>query len=327
MSTAPLSDPAAGAAAPGGAQAPGQPPVTPETSDRSAGNIVLPSDVVAALDDPDYDPDLEFVKELAEDTWLVQRRDDPSTQYLGTDDKMDQAQPLLLDLFQRGALGPFSALLNHPNLISYNGSVPLNPFDTVKRRDDQSGATRPRGRVLTLWDYCDAGSLRGFMDRTLVKQVVRPDHILDDAPNMVAKWLPESLCWHVATSVLRALAWLHEGHRQEDTIEARGDGSVVRGSKVQTRLDREEEWLSVLHRGVTTHNIYFQHPKATETYGLCKLGNYSKVYVSGHVNGYSRGKVVCSESGTAPLIQMIDTLNHPDFQDIYQIQKVRESLD
>lgn len=249
----------------------------------------------------------EVVKLLDNETWLVRRRDDPDAQFLGYSEDQGETGPKLVLLLNRGAGWAMSALLNHPNLVSLADTIAL----------DQVRDAKIERRKLLLWDYCDAGSLQGFMQRTNVPQQVDP------RTKLVSKWLPESLCWHVVMSVLKALAWMHEGYREEDTIVVHPDGELERGAKADTREDRGEDWLSVLHRDVTARNIYFQHPKGTETYGLCKLGNYANVFVSGHVNDLSNGHVVCSgggpEDGRKPLLQVIKDVRA---QDIYTVAQV-----
>lgn len=285
------------------------PAETPAVGPAVAPDIVAPDDVAAATRKADdaLSQQYEVVKLLAEDTWLVRRKEDPDAQFLGYPDDLNATAPQLAALLGRGARWALDALLNHPNLICPADAIRWGPL-----LDNGAGAAPRR---LMLWDYCDAGSLRGFMDRTEVPVQVDPE------TNMACKWLPESLCWHVVTSVLRALAWLHEGHREADTIEEGLDGKPTRGAKSDTRQGRGEDWLSVLHRDVSTYNIYFQHPRATETYGLCKLGNYGKVFVSGHVNDWSTGHVVCSGDGEEPLLQVIQDVKE---QDIYKINKVSE---
>lgn len=275
------------------------PAVMPDSSTPGVPHIVTPDEAAAARYGADnaISRQYEVVKLLFEGTWLVRRRDDPEARFLSFPDDLNETAPQLAALMDRGARWAFEALLNHQNLICPADTIRWDPLLV----NNDLGAT-PRN--LMLWDYCDAGSLRGFMDKTKV-----PVHV-DPETNMVSKWLPESLCWHVVTSVLKALAWLHEGYREEDTIEEGRNGRPTRGARADTRQDRGEDWLSVLHRDVSTHNIYFQQPRATERYGLCKLGNYAKVFVSGHVNDCSAGQVVCSEDGSE--------------QDIYNMTKVSE---
>ncbi|EFX05570.1 hypothetical protein CMQ_3639 [Grosmannia clavigera kw1407] len=142
-------------------------------------------------------------------------------------------------------------LLRHDNLVSIAAFVAVQLLESVT------------AQVAVVWDRCDAGSL---------------DVLLHDLPRMAEMgvyrgvvgcrdegtvYLPESLCWHVVRSVLRALSWLHDG-----------DGNPV-----------QDGWMPVLHNAVQPANIFFQHPRGRETYGLCKLGNYSRCFVSGHIVG------------------------------------------
>lgn len=251
----------------------------------------------------------EVVKRLAGETWLLRRRDDPSAEFLGVrDDAGDRNTAAQLKaLLDRGARPAVEALLNHSNLICLADMIPWVPL-AGRGEGRRDGAEQVRR--LVLWDYCDAGSLQRFMDRTAVRVQV------DRETSVVNRWLPESLCWHVLTSVLKALAWLHDGYREEDIIVDGANGEAVRDQRADDRQSRDEDWLSVLHRDVTAANIFFQHPKGTETYGTCKLGNYSSVYVSGHVKDLSNGHVVCSGEGGDILPETTKV------EDIYSIRKV-----
>lgn len=283
------------------------PAATAQPGTSSGPSIVTQEDVAAANDLAAVTQQYEVVKSLGNETWLVRRRDDPDAQFLGCPDDLGERGPQLVALLDRGAGWAVSALLNHRNLISIAETI---AFDQI--RD-----AKVERRRLLLWDYCDAGNLQAFMDTTRVPPQVDPE------TNLVAKWLPESLCWHVVTSVLKALAWMHEGYREEDTIVTNPDGTVERGVKADTREDRDEDWLSVLHRDVNASNIYFQHPRGTETYGLCKLGNYARVFVSGHVNDLSNGHVVCSQGGPEdrpkPLLRVVDDVKAEDIYTVTQV--------
>ncbi|RYP92882.1 hypothetical protein DL770_001053 [Monosporascus sp. CRB-9-2] len=87
-----------------------------------------------------------------------------------------------------------------------------------------------------------------------------------------SRFLPESLCWHVLCSVLKALAWLHDG-----ATSLKFNKQL--GQYIEMGPD-DPYWQPILHRNITPANIFFTHPKRHETYGLCKLGNFGQAFVS-----------------------------------------------
>lgn len=257
----------------------------------------------------------ELVKVWDEDkqTWLIRRKAD-SQQFLGFSWKTSCRFARLLD---NGAGSAVSALLNHANLINIISNVPVQVF----------GGSKDQVEYFSIWDFCDAGSLSSFMQRPAgTLGVPRPELT---ACGRVKEFLPESLVWHVAISMLQALAWLHEGYRAKPVI-VRGLGDdfsdlspivETRDWRAETERDGKmgEDWMPVLHRNISAGNIFFQHPRGSETYGYCKLGNFSKAFVSGHVHNLSGGQVVCSEDDSVTL----DTLRkHMAVKDISTVPKV-----
>ncbi|TPX14656.1 uncharacterized protein E0L32_005348 [Thyridium curvatum] len=162
-------------------------------------------------------------------------------------------------------------LLNHENLISVAGGMV-----------DFEVSSDVEGRCFLLWDCCDAGSLDNMLQHPPV------------APTDTG-FLPESLCWHVLLSVLRALCWLHEGQRVDWSFDQTGNSDPFSGSG---RSDAEEDemkvrytttsyyteripWIPIQHGSISPANIHFQYPRRSETYGPCKLGNLEHCVV-GH---------------------------------------------
>ncbi|OLN85278.1 hypothetical protein CCHL11_04351 [Colletotrichum chlorophyti] len=155
----------------------------------------------------------------------------------------------LMDLLYECSLGRnISYIFNHENIVSLAGHIRQQPFH------GQVDATED----YLVWDLCDAGTL----------EILFADRSVDRDPNC---FLPESLCWHVLTSTMRALVWLHDGYRQQD--------DWVTGEWEWARTDTE--WMPILHRGINAQSIFFQHPRGKETYGVCKLGKFGKATVSG----------------------------------------------
>lgn len=214
-----------------------------------------------------------------EDIWLVEREAD-NHQFVAFRWNVDQQNPQLSNLLERGAGDAVAAVLNHPNLVSH---IDLHQaeFWTGQESEKQNYA---------LCDYCDAGTLRNFLDKTPVLPVTKL------GTREVLQWLPESLVWHVATSLLSALAWLHEGVRLEDSLDWQTDGSAERGTVQQSPFDRGEDWFPLLHRDIRAEHVFFQHPKGIETYGYCKLGGFGSISVSGHAHGRAVGTALWSEA-------------------------------
>ncbi|PSR77726.1 hypothetical protein BD289DRAFT_486369 [Coniella lustricola] len=268
---------------------------------------------------PPSQPAYDILHEVApRGVRLVRRRADGAT-FLGTHADYEQTAPQLHSLLARGAGNAVAALLCHPNLVSCGEVIPLDAFygGGWARRANASKDALP----IQTWDYCAAGSLE-----TLLQQSMRPVK-KDPTTGKVLGWMPESLCWHVAISLLSALSWLHEGYVEYDmavydTDDNDNAGDPTKGQdkdkagseKPPRRVPTchtamtgrgNEDWMPVLHRAVVPGNVFFQQPKGSETYGLCKLGNYSKVVVVGHVAGHAKGSpVACSDDGLSSLAQL-----------------------
>ncbi|KAK1589758.1 uncharacterized protein LY79DRAFT_670366 [Colletotrichum navitas] len=155
----------------------------------------------------------------------------------------------LMDLLYDCNLGRnVSHILNHENIISLAGYLRQQPVHPrVNATEDY-----------LVWDICDAGTLENLL--------ANPD--ADADPGC---FLPESLCWHVLVSIMRALVWLHDGYRQE----------VNWASGERRWMRTDAEWMPILHRGINAQTVFFQHPRGRETYGVCKLGKFGNAFVSG----------------------------------------------
>ncbi|KAF9876212.1 g2-specific serine threonine protein kinase [Colletotrichum karsti] len=225
------------------------------------------------MEDPDHpQPTFQLVKKVRGNIWLARRHaqhigyadgeefiarkvDDFDEYYdagkysLGFTTKKQRQIKGLMDLLYDCSIGRnISHIFNHENIISLAGYLRQRPFHS------QVDATED----YLVWDICDAGTL----------ELLFADRHSEREPNC---YMPESLCWHVLTSILRALVWLHDGYRQEVdwvTSEARW---------VRTDM----EWMPILHRGISGSTIFFQHSRGDETYGVCKLGKFGNAFVSG----------------------------------------------
>lgn len=218
----------------------------------------------------DEDQQFELVKRLNDKVWLA-RRIQTGEEFLARkvtefDSYFDAREDGgYLTKTARHAKGHFELIyehnlgrtmayiLNHENLVSLAGYLRQKPFQS-KPFD----STQPTEDYLVT-DFCDAGSL----ELLLVNKGQKP-------PLVGKSFLPESLCWHVLTSVMRGLTWLHDGYRQEIDWE--------KGGYKWARQD--DDWMPILHRDIRAANILFQHPRGEEHYGTCKLANFSNAFLS-----------------------------------------------
>lgn len=227
------------------------------------------------------------IEKKLDDNVYVVRRESDNEHFLGTKWDASTVDPAFADLLERGTKGALGSLLNHPNLINYTDTVADH---VVCGRGTTATVSAQR---MLLWDFCDAGTLENLLSRhPVVPKTASPDS------DVVTQFLPEGLCWHVLLSILRSLTWLHEGHRDDTRTEAPS------GRRRQHDWFSDPDWLPILHRDIQPDNIFFKHPKGTETYGLCKLGNYSLCAVSPHVNSNFVGQVVSATRGDESLNTM-----------------------
>ncbi|KAI1826706.1 hypothetical protein F4861DRAFT_545248 [Xylaria intraflava] len=241
----------------------------------------------AYVDYRDKGLEYELVTEIAPKIWKVSRKSD-RMEYLAQDvtdtffiniDNDAQQLPdygYILRPDGHNMLEKIKVVLNHPNLVSLVDCFALQFTD-----DGKLG----RDRWFMVWDYCDAGNLGNILTPSQPRPQDRPlspkpddgdgDVQMDDAPpqlNKKPKFLPESLCWHVLTSVLRALTWLHDGVLD---VAQREDG-------VWERRSENLDWQPMLHRNINPQNIFLGYPRRKESYGPVKLGNYGRLVISGH---------------------------------------------
>ena len=211
--------------------------------------------------------EFRLVKPIKDNVWLAERTHDNEPFIARRLDEFDEGYSQkdqykaeingMYDLLQQHQMmNCIAHILNHENVISIAGHINMKPL---------GGNLEHRYNAWLVWDYCDAGTLEtALTDKRLLAAWQRTPQ----------KLLPESLCWHVLISMLRALAWLHDGKRVGTE-----DGRVL--SEV------DKDWMPILHGCITPKNIHFQHPRGREVFGLCKLANFGTAFVSGkpHING------------------------------------------
>lgn len=159
-----------------------------------------------------------------------------------------------------------SRILNHPNIVSL--------VDIVQAASIPGNVMPGEYGNLTVWEDMDAGCL----SRLVPSPNALPDLTDSEgwrklaAENLQRFSLPESLCWHVLSSISRALLWLHYGVKETEGIQ--GD-----------TMKHDDDWQPILIRDVSPGQIWFKKPKAGETYGECKLGGFQWAKVTGLVGG------------------------------------------
>ncbi|KAM5348768.1 hypothetical protein ACJ41O_008591 [Fusarium nematophilum] len=251
--------------------------------------------------DESEEPVFELLKEIGNDVWIAVRRGDArGEQFLACPSPNPPAKRLVEGPFpsqshyeKAKALHELMSkhnqaysvrqILNHENLISLVGSIDHRPFTKIRERDD----TELNSTHFLVWDFCDAANLSALFR--------------ENPHDGSSRYMPESLCWHVLLALTRAVTYLHDGKRLyfDEPLSP-----WVQKMWVCT----DQDWLPILHRGIEPKNIYFQHPRGTETYGQCKLGNFSAAVVTCHVvnierepndaDEWSRGVALTTREGT-----------------------------
>lgn len=233
----------------------------------------------------------EFGAEKFPDLFKVHRKSD-RFEFLAKDvshrlkDAEGNPTPLGTLLDPNGGFNIITAifrLLNHENLVN------LVDWIQVEKAPNANLTLPPHD--FFIWDYCNAGILENllFNTRHTKKSAIQIDQEeremqerieegLDPVPKKEPQpFLPEAFCWHVLTSLLSALAWLHDGIREDWDVEE--NDWVVKYANF--------DWMTVLHRNIAPNTIFLCHPQTPfETYGLCKLGNFKNNYISGVYNGW-----------------------------------------
>ncbi|KAK4085291.1 uncharacterized protein Triagg1_281 [Trichoderma aggressivum f. europaeum] len=219
--------------------------------------------------------DFELLYKTEQGIWFAAKRNDyGSPKYIAqplevldgsgqetTDEARRQESAAFHDLIYDSNQGPAIAqIFNHENIISIAGHIKTNSVVTAAPAAEDPQLSRPKNYIV--WDYCDAGNLSALFD-----------YMPRGSPDF---YLPESLCWHVLTSLLNAITYLHDGKRLFlDTKAPAGEE--------RQWLPVDQDWNPILHRAIEPENIFFQHPRGSETYGPCKLGNFEHAVVTNHV--------------------------------------------
>ncbi|KND88197.1 hypothetical protein TOPH_07209 [Tolypocladium ophioglossoides CBS 100239] len=237
-------------------------------------------------------PEFELVEEIERGVWTAIKVGDPCAgQFLarridifdGAYDAAatkrsletgEQGALWLTDLlYNFGQVAGIAQIFNHENIVSLAGRIQQQPL--VGGAGGEQETMGMDGFLV--WDFCDAANLSALF--------------LDQPCKSTAYYLPESLCWHVLRALTRAVTYLHDGKRL--TIDADDDGS-----NEPRWMTMNRDWNPILHRAIEPDNVFFQHPRGAEVYGLCKLGNFGTAAVTGHVlgpgDGYGQEDWPCS---------------------------------
>ncbi|EXK33381.1 hypothetical protein FOXG_06171 [Fusarium oxysporum f. sp. lycopersici 4287] len=234
-------------------------------------------------------PTFELVEQVKKNVWIVTRKGDPRREkYLASpsspfgvkpDGTVDvaqtrrEAEALNTLLSSHNQAYTIRQILNHENLVSIVGVIENWPFNKSQTSDVTPGSNVQ----MLVWDFGDAGNLSALFRHYPCKSS--------------EFYLPESLCWHVLRSLIRAVTYLHDGKRLIYRPEQLGRHMVREWVSVNT------DWFPILHRCIEPRNVWLQHPRGNETYGQCKLGDYSHAAVTCHiVDGQFNPDTVRSDS-------------------------------
>lgn len=234
-------------------------------------------------------PTFELVEQVKKNVWIVTRKGDPRREkYLASpsspfgvkpDGTVDvaqtrrEAEALNTLLSSHNQAYTIRQILNHENLVSIVGVIENWPFN----KSQTSDVTPGNNVQMLVWDFGDAGNLSALFRHYPCKSS--------------EFYLPESLCWHVLRSLIRAVTYLHDGKRLIYRPEQLGRHMVREWVSVNT------DWFPILHRCIEPRNVWLQHPRGNETYGQCKLGDYSHAAVTCHiVDGQFNPDTVRSDS-------------------------------
>ncbi|RGP77621.1 hypothetical protein FLONG3_4194 [Fusarium longipes] len=231
----------------------------------------------------DEEPMFEILRKVEDNVWIVTRRGDPrkeeylaspspfgvrSSGTINTAQDLREADALRNLLLNHNQAHTVRQILNHENLLSIVGVMQYQIFTKQQTPDAQGNNVE-----LLVWDFADAGNLSALFRHYPVEHS--------------SFYLPEPLCWHVLRSMMRAVTWLHDGKR----LVYQHKSGDPEDTLVKYWLTINTDWFSILHRAIEPKNIWFQHPRGTETYGQCKLGDFSTAAVTCHaVDGRNESK-------------------------------------
>lgn len=203
------------------------------------------------LEKPLFDSKNEqFVRRTIDGQKFIAKKFDPEILpelvHVGEQDKADD---------EIIAYAAAARVLTHENLISVVGPMSTGPSVLQAK-----GGTRCEWSMI--YEWCSHGSLKQLLDKPPVERTEEG-------------FLPEGFVWHVALSMLRAITWLHSGLRERMILTQGTDTTRRRWYRT------DEDWMPILHRNIEPGSIYFQAPQGNESYGMCKLGDFSRCFVSG----------------------------------------------
>lgn len=134
-----------------------------------------------------------------------------------------------------------SRIFNHKNIVFIAGSIQA---DSGEAAASTRADLEPTGYMV--WDHCDHADLCARLEAAR------------DSPD---KTIKESLCWHVLTSLLEAITYLHDEKRL-----------VEEGEQRRWKADTLT-WTPILHGKIAPHNVRFQQKRQGEEHDRCKLAD------------------------------------------------------
>ncbi|OTA05090.1 hypothetical protein A9Z42_0057000 [Trichoderma parareesei] len=146
-------------------------------------------------------------------------------------------------------------ILNHKNIVSIADSIK----DNAGADAATSAETDVEAPDYMVWDHCAQFDLSARLEA------------LRESPDEAIK---ESFCWHVLTSVLEAITYLHDGKRLVDE-----EGQ--RWWKAEST-----DWTPILHGKIEPQNVLFQKKRQGERHDPCKLANFRWAVALNHTICY-----------------------------------------
>ncbi|KAH0491226.1 hypothetical protein TgHK011_002664 [Trichoderma gracile] len=145
-------------------------------------------------------------------------------------------------------------IFDHKNIVSIVGSLHADSSEEASSADADF-----RPRYYLVWDHCAHFDLSARLQA------------LAESPD---EGIKESFCWHVLTSALEAITYLHDGKR---LVEEGGQ----RWWKAESSF-----WTPILHGKIEPQNVLFQKKRQGEKHDPCKLADFRWAVALNHKISY-----------------------------------------